>query len=456
MLNKLKFIPLILISLVTLSFAEIFPTASYDYRLRITDAGDMWLYYGTYMNAISKHCRLKQIEKPTTVVPYFDKTSFKINSFYSDVAPQTISPGSSYLHDPYILYKYLGYEDKPCSSGSSKTCTWFKYDSYQLAQIPNGVSFDCVSCNAVKDEYFDSTTGLCVNKCEDITNQRDRLNCMCKRAGKIGYSGDFVTMRIFPDGPHDDHFLCNYGCETTKDDPEARPNGDYTKYSVSYDIKDTDPNANGVCFADDTYAPDATPGPNPNPDNPGKPDDPGNNNGTKPGGGGGKPGDPGNNNNTKPDKPNQGGGGHPGGGSNPGNNNGTKPGNPGNDNGTKPGNDGDKDNPKMDFSGYDKLTKTVSDGVKKVTDMYGDAKNQLQGAYDKIKNGSLNDFKPSGFVASCPYTRDFVIKDGLSKKITIDICAVVKDARSVLYFIFYAIFSTIFSILLFKIIIRLV
>lgn len=452
MLNKFKFIPLILISLVTFSFAEIFPTASYDYRLRITDAGDMWLYYGTYMNAISKHCRLKQIEKPTTVVPYFDKTSFKINSFYSDVAPQTISPGFSYLYDPYILYKYLGYDDSPCPGEPSKTCTWFKYDSYQLAQIPNGVSFDCVSCNAVKGEYFDSTTGLCVNKCEDITNQNDRLDCMCKRAGKIGYSGDFTTMRIFPDGPHDDHFLCNYGCETTKDDPEARPNGDYTKYSVSYDVKDTDSNANGVCFADDTYAPNATPGPNPNPDNPGKPDDPGNNNGTKPGGGGGKPGDPGNNNNTKPDKPNQGGGGHPGGGSNPGNNNGTKPGNSDNNNGTKPGDD---DNGKFDFGKLNELNEAVEGGTNKFMKIFEDAKDQIVGAYNRLKKGKLSDFKVHGSVNSCPYTRDFVIKDGLSKKITIDICVVVKDARSVLYFIFYALFLFLFSLFTYKAVARL-
>lgn len=448
MLGKLKFIPLILISLAIFSFAEIFPTASYDYRLRITDAGDMWLYYGTYMNAITKHCRLKQIEKPTTEVPYFDKTSFKINSFYSNVAPQTISPGSSYLHDPYILYKYLGYDDSPCPGEPSKTCTWFKYDSYQVAQIPNGVPFDCVSCNAARGEYFDSTTGLCVNKCEDITNQNDRLDCMCKRAGKIGYTGDLSTMFIGGDGST----ICSYRCKTTKDDPEARPNGDGTEFGVSYDIKDTDPNANGVCFTDDIYAPNATPGPNP------KPDDPGNNNGTKPGGDTPKPDNPNPDKPDKPDpdKPNPGGGGHPGGGSNPGNNNGTKPGNSDNNNGTKPGNDGDKDNPKMDFSGYDKLTKTVSDGVKKVTDMYGDAKNQLQGAYDKIKNGSLSDFKPGGVVQSCPINKEFTIKSGLSKKISIDICAVVKDARPVLYFIFYALFLTIFSVALFKIVLRLI
>ncbi len=121
-----------------------------------------------------------------------------------------------------------------------------------------------------------------------------------------------------------------------------------------------------------------------------------------------------------------------------------------------PGDKEDKNNPNMDFSGYDKLTKDIEKGVGKVMGMYDDAKKQLMGTYDKIKNGSLHDFKHGGFVGSCPYTRDFVIKDGLTKKITVDICAVVKDARPVLYFIFYALFSTIFSILLFKIIIRLV
>ena len=453
MLNKLKFILPTLICLFTLSFAVQVPLSSdsYDYRFRISAAGDMWLYDGV-VDGIVEHCQYTKYDNNPYVNPNFNESAFKKDSFYAQSGSTTKSP-NGYFNDPASLYKFLGFE-------TYQGHTSLKYETYSWVMKPGAaIQKNCVQCNTKAGEYFDSTTGLCVNKCEDITNQSDRLNCMCKRAGKIGYSGDFVTMRIFPDGPHDDHFLCNYGCETTKDDPEARPNGDYTKYSVSYDIKDTDPNANGVCFADDTYAPNAMPGPNPNPDNPGKPDkpdDPGNNNGTKPGGGGGKPGDPGNNNNTKPDKPNQGGGGHPGGGSNPGNNNGTKPGNSDNNNGTKPGNDGDKDNPKMDFSGYDKLTKTVSDGVKKVTDMYGDAKNQLQGAYDKIKNGSLSDFKPGGVVQSCPINKEFTIKSGLTKKISIDICAVVKDARPVLYFIFYALFLTIFSVALFKIVLRLI
>ena len=432
MLNKLKFIPLILISLFTLSFAVQVPLSSdsYDYRFRISAAGDMWLYDGV-VDGIVEHCQYTKYDNNPYVNPNFNDSAFKKDSFYAQSGSTTKSP-NGYFSNPASLYKFLGYET---INGNQI----LKYETYSWVMKPGAaVQKNCVQCNTKAGEYFDSTTGLCVNKCEDIANRRDRFNCMCKRAGKLDF--DSVADHVIGH----DSVVCSYICTTTKDDPEASVGGDGNFYNVSYQIHDTDPNANGVCFTDDNYIHGTNPDKPDNP-NPGKPDDPGNNNGTKPGGGGGKPGDPGNNNNTKPDKPNQGGGGHPGGGSNPGNNN-----------GTKPGNDGDKDNPKMDFSGYDKLTKIVSDGVKKVTDMYGDAKSQLQGAYDKIKNGSLSDFKPSGFVASCPYTRDFVIKDGLSKKITIDICAVVKDARSVLYFIFYAIFSTIFSILLFKIIIRLV
>lgn len=449
MLNKFKFIPLILIFVSSLFSLEIYSTVPYDYRLRISAAGDMWLYNGIIRDVVY-YCQYTQVENNPYYAVRFNETSFKEKSFYSYNDPHTVGSiaYNAGLIDLGSLYKFMGYDKKPCSVGSSQICNFLKYETYEHAKIPGTDSVNCVNCDTSKGEYFDSTTGLCVNKCEDITNQNDRLDCMCKRAGKIGYNGSLSTMNIGGDGS----MICSYGCKSTKDDPEAKPNGDGTMFNVSYDIKDTDPNANGVCFTDDIYAPNATPGPNP------KPDDPGNNNGTKPGGDTPKPDNPNPDKPDKPDpdKPNQGGGGHPGGGSNPGNNNGTKPGNSDNNNGTKPGNDGDKDNPKMDFSGYDKLTKTVSDGVKKITDMYGDAKSQLQGAYDKIKNGSLSDFKPGGVVQSCPINKEFTIKSGLTKKISIDICAVVKDARPVLYFIFYALFLTVFSVALFKIVLRLI
>lgn len=443
MFNKLKFIPLTLISLFTFSFAVQVPLSSdsYDYRFRISAAGDMWLYDGV-VDGVSEHCQYTKYDNNPYVNPNFNESAFKKDSFYAQSGPATKSP-NGYFDNPASLYKFLGF-------GTSQGHTFLKYETYSWVMKPGAaVQKNCVQCNTKAGEYFDSTTGLCVNKCEDIANRRDRFNCMCKRAGKLDF--DSVADHVIGH----DSVVCSYICTTTKDDPEASVGGDGNFYNVSYQIHDTDPNANGVCFTDDNYIHGTNPDKPDNP-NPGKPDDPGNNNGTKPGGGGGKPGDPGNNNNTKPDKPNQGGGGHPGGGSNPGNNNGTKPGNPDNNNGTKPGKDGDKDNPKMDFSGYDKLTNTVSDGVKKVTDMYGDAKNQLQGVYDKIKSGSLSDFKPGGVVQSCPINKEFTIKSGLTKKISIDICAVVKDARPVLYFIFYALFLTIFSVALFKIVLRLI
>ena len=443
MLNKFKFIPLILISLVTFSFAVRIPlsSSSYDYRFKISTAGDMWLYNGV-VDGIVEHCQYVQIENNVYAQPNFNE-SFKKDSFYAQSDPASKSP-NGYFDDPATIYKFLGSETYEGSVS-------FKHETYSWAKKPNSIQKICVQCNTKAGEYFDSTTGLCVNKCEDITNQSDRLNCMCKRAGKIGYSGDFVTMRIFPDGPHDDHFLCNYGCETTKDDPEARPNGDYTKYSVSYDIKDTDPNANGVCFADDTYAPNATPGPNPNPDNPGKPDDPGNNNGTKPGGDNPKPDDPGNNNGTKP-----GGGGGGGKPDNPGNNNGTKPGNPDNNNNTKPGNNDDKG--KFDPKDFD------DGGLDKVRDdLYGGIKDHLNNGlskFDGVRDGIdqfINNVKGKGFTRvqadikrSCPIKKEIQLSDGKSYEVVVDYCDAVAPASEISYYVFYVFFIVGIFLLLLK------
>ena len=438
MFNKLKFIPLTLISLFTLSFAVQIPlsSSSYDYRFKISTAGDMWLYDGI-VDGVVEYCQYTQIENNAYAQPNFNE-SFKKDSFYSQSDPTSKSP-DGYFDDPATIYKFLGSE----TYGGSVS---FKHETYSWAKKPNSIQKICVQCNTKAGEYFDSTTGLCVNKCEDITNRSDRLNCMCKRAGKLGFSGHFSSSFIGGDGSE----VCWYTCISTKDDPEARPNGDGNEFSVSYDIMDTYPNANGFCFADDTYAPNAMPGPNP------KPDDPGNNNGTKPGGDNPKPDDPGNNNGTKPGNPDNNNGTKPGGGggkpSNPGNNNGTKPGNPDNNNGTKPGDD---DNGKFDFSKLNELNETVEGGTNKFMKIFEDAKDQIVGAYNRLKKGQLSDFKVHGSVNSCPYTRDFVIKDGLSKKIIIDICAVVKDTRPVLYFIFYALFLFLFSLFTYKAIARL-
>jgi len=455
MLNKLKFIPLIFLFVTSLFSLEIYSTVPYDYRLRITDAGDMWLYNGIIRDVVH-YCQYTQVENNPNYVTRFNETSFKEKSFYSYKDPHTVGfiAYNAGLIDPGSLFRFMGYDKKPCSAGSSETCNFLKYETYDHATIPGTSSVNCVSCDTSKGEYFDSTTGLCVNKCEDITNQNDRLDCMCKRAGKIGYTGNLTTMFIGGDGST----ICSYRCKTTKDDPEARPNGDGTEFGVSYDIKDTDPNANGVCFTDDTYAPNAVPAPNP------KPDDPGNNNGTKPGGDTPKPDNPNPDKPDKPDpdKPNQGGGGHPGGGSNPGNNNGTKPGNPDNNNGTKPGKDDNqgKFDPKdFDDGGLDK----ARDGL------YDSIKNHLENGiskFDGVRDGIdqfISNVKGKGFAKvksdikrSCPIKKEIQLPDGKARELVVDYCDAVAPASEVSYYVFYVFFIVGIFLLLLKLFVVLI
>ena len=448
MLNKLKFIPLILLLLATLSNAteigcgiNFIPKYGapigepmykeddfYTYKLAFDRENELYMYRFRKDGSDIEVYHYVRVQNNYEITQYL---GYSTQVFYKVACAQTF---------PSFIYplKKFDVNDDPKVNTAKYIIDVFAYDSDFVIQ----------HCKL----GYDLANHKCADDCEHITDRELRFNCACASHFKDAvYAGTFSADPDTCKGENINYTpKCCFGCKR-KDGSDFRvvvnSANPYADYGCNYDEIDH-------LYLNDPKKPD---------DNKTKPDKPDNNN-TKPN----KPDKPSNpdDNKTKPNKPDHGGGGHSGGGG--GGSNPDKPGDDDKDkdkNGTHPGggggnsggkDDGDKDNPKMDFSGYDKLTKTVSDGVKKVTDMYGDAKNQLQGAYDKIKNGSLSDFKPSGFVASCPYTRDFVIKDGLSKKITIDICAVVKDARSVLYFIFYAIFSTIFSILLFKIIIRLV
>jgi len=395
MLNKLKFIPLILISLVTFSFSVRIPlsSSSYDYRFRISAAGDMWLYDGI-VDGVVEYCQYTQIENNAYVQPSFNE-SFKKDSFYAQSDPASKSP-NGYFDNPASLYKFLGSE----TYGGSVS---FKHETYSWAKKPNSIQKICVQCNTKVGEYFDSTTGLCVNKCEDITNRSDRLNCMCKRAGKIGFSGHFSSSFIGGDGSE----VCWYTCTSTKDDPEARSNGDGTEFSVSYDIMDTYPNANGFCFADDTYAPNAAPGPNP------KPDDPGNNNGTKPG--------------------------------NSDNNNGTKPG--------KDDNQGKFDPKDFDDGGLGKARDDLYGGIK---DHLNDGLSKFDGVRDGIDQ-FISNVKGKGFSKvkseikrSCPIKKEIQLSDGKSYEIVVDYCDAVAPASEISYYVFYVFFIVGIFLLLLK------
>jgi len=438
MLNKFKFIPLILISLVTFSFSVQIPlsSSSYDYRFRISTAGDMWLYNGV-VDGIVEHCQYTQIENNAYVQPSFNE-SFKKDSFYAQSDPASKSP-NGYFANPASLYKFLGYE----THQDNKV---LKYETYSWAKIAEGsTTARCVKCDTKAGEYFDSTTGLCVNKCEDISNRRDRFNCMCKRAGKLSFYS--VADHIIGD---DGSAVCLYRCNTTKDDPEASVGEDGNLFTVGYIIRDTDPNANGVCFTDDSY----THGTNPN--DPGKPDQPGKPDNPNPGGGDNpKPDDPGNNNGTKPG----GGGGKPG---DPGNNNGTKPGNPDNNNGTKPGDDDNKgkfDPKDFDDGGLDKAR----------DDLYGGIKDHLNNGlskFDGVRNGIdqfISNVKGKGFSKvqseikrSCPIKKEIQLPDGKSYEIVVDYCDAVSPASEISYYVFYVFFIVGIFLLLLKLYVVLV
>lgn len=453
MLNKLKFIPLILLLVATLSNAteigcgyNFIPKYGapigepmhkeddrYTYKLAFDRENELYMY-----RFRKNRLDIEKYGYPYMEVYHYARVHNNYEIFlYKESSTQVFYKFACAQTFPTFIYplKKFDYSDDPKIANARFIVDVFAYDTHFAVQ----------RCNL----GYDLANHKCADDCEHITDRELRFNCACnKQFPGSKYTGAFSTDPDVCKTPNITFTpKCCFSCGNGNSIVVNAAN-EYADYGCNYDEIDH-------LYLNDPKKPD---------DNKTKPDKPDNNN-TKPN----KPDKPDkpDDNKTKPNKPDHGGGGHSGGGGgNPDNpdkpgdddkdkdKNGTHPG--GGGGGNSGGKDGDKDNPEMDFSGYDKLTKTVSDGVKKVTDMYGDAKNQLQGAYDKIKNGSLSDFKPSGFVASCPYTRDFVIKDGLSKKITIDICAVVKDARSVLYFIFYAIFSTIFSILLFKIIIRLV
>ena len=444
MLNKLKFIPLILISLFTLSFAVQVPLSSdsYDYRFRISSAGDMWLYDGI-VDGVSEHCQYTKYDNNPYVNPNFNESAFKKDSFYAQSGPSTKSP-SGYFDNPANLYKFLGFE-------TSQGYTFLKYETYSWVMKPGAaIQKNCVQCNTKAGEYFDSTTGLCVNKCEDIANRRDRFNCMCKRAGKLDF--DSVADHVIGH----DSVVCSYICTTTKDDPEASVGGDGNFYNVSYQIHDTDPNANGVCFTDDNYIHGT------NPNDPDKPDKPDNNN-TKPGGGS-KPDKPNPDKPDKPDpdKPNPGGGGHPGGGSDPGNNNGTKPGNPDNNNGTKPGKDDNqgKFDPKdFDDGGLDKAREGLYDSIK----------NHLENGiskFDGVRDGIdqfINNVKGKGFSKvqseikrSCPIKKEIQLPDGKARELVVDYCDAVAPASEVSYYVFYVFFIVGIFLLLLKLFVVLI
>lgn len=436
MLNKFKFLYLLLMSLVTLSHAtEIgcgFDTLPkygapignpmykeddfYTYKLAFDRENELYMYKfkkdGSGME-VRHYARLQNNYEIT------HHTGFSTQVFYRFACP------SSFPTLIYPLRKFDVNNDPKINTAK------YIIDVYAV-----DTDFSVQYCKL----GYDLANHKCADDCEYITDKELRFDCACKKK----FPGSKYT-GIFSSDPNvcktpDISFTpkCCFSCGNGKTIVVNSAN-EYADYGCNYDETD--------------HLHLENPKPKPDPDKPDKPDKP-------------NPDKPDKPNPDKPDKPNPdnpnpgGGGGKPGGG-------GSKPDKPGDDdkgkdkNNTHPGGGGggkpgDKDDKgEFDFGKLNELNKTVGDGTNKFMKIFEDAKDQIVGAYNKLKKGKLSDFKVRGSVSSCPYTRDFVIKDGLTKKITVDICAVVKDARHVLYFIFYALFLFLFSLFTYKAIARL-
>lgn len=456
MLNKLKFIPLILLLVATLSNAteigcgyNFIPKYGapingsmykeddfYNYKLAFDRENELYMY-----RFRKNRLDIEKYGYPYMEVYHYARVHNNYEIFlYKESSTQVFYKFACAQTFPTFIYplKKFDYSDDPKIANARFIVDVFAYDTHFAVQ----------RCNL----GYDLANHKCADDCEHITDRELRFQCACASHFKDAvYAGTFSADPDTCKGENINYTpKCCFGCKR-KDGTDFRvvvnSANPYADYGCNYDEIDH-------LYLDDPKKPD---------DNKTKPDKPDNNN-TKPN----KPDKPSNpdDNKTKPNKPDHGGGGHSGGGGG-GSNPPDKPGDDDKDkdkNGTHPGgggggggNPGDKDDDqaKFDFSKLNELNETVEGGTNKFMKIFEDAKDQIVGAYNRLKKGKLSDFKVHGSVNSCPYTRDFVIKDGLSKKITIDICVVVKDARPVLYFIFYALFLFFFSLFTYKAVARL-
>ena len=422
MLSRFKFLYLLLMSLVTLSHAtEIgcgFNTLPkygapignpmykeddfYTYKLAFDRENELYMYKfkkdGSGME-VRHYARLQNNYEIT------HHTGFSTQVFYRFACPSAF---------PTLIYPLRKFD---VNNDPKINTAKYIIDVYAV-----DTDFSVQHCKL----GYDLANHKCADDCEHITDKELRFDCACKKK----FPGSKYT-GIFSSDPNvcktpDISFTpkCCFSCGNGKTIVVNSAN-EYADYGCNYDETD--------------HLHLENPKPKPDPDKPDKPDKPNpdkpdkpNPDNPNPGGGGGKPGGGGN----KPD--------------NPGNNNGTNPGGGG---GGKPGDKDDKG--EFDFGKLNELNKNVGNGTNEFMKIFEDAKNQIVGAYNKLKKGQLSDFKVRGSVSSCPYTFDFVIKEGTTKKIIIDICAFIKDTRPFLYFIFYALFLFLFSLFTYKAIARL-
>lgn len=431
MLSRFKFLYLLLMSLVTLSYAtEIgcgYATLPkygapigdpmykeddfYTYKLAFDRENELYMYKfkkdGSGME-VRHYARLQNNYEIT------HHTGFSTQVFYRFACPSTF---------PTLIYPLRKFD---VNNDPKINTAKYIIDVYAV-----DTDFSVQYCKL----GYDLANHKCADDCEYITDKELRFDCACKKK----FPGSKYT-GIFSSDPNvcktpDISFTpkCCFSCGNGKTIVVNSAN-EYADYGCNYDETD--------------HLHLENPKPKPDPDKPDKPDKP----------------DPDKPNPDKPDKPNPdnpnpgGGGGKPGGGGN-------KPDNPGNNNGTKPGGGGggkpgDKEDDKGKFN-----PKDFDDGGldKARDDLYGGIKDHLNNGlskFDGLRNGIdqfIKNIKGKGFAKvkseikrSCPIKKQITLSDGKTYDILVDYCDAVSPVSEISYYISYVFFIAGIFLLLLK------
>lgn len=460
MLNKFKFIPLILLLLVTLSNAtEIGCGYNFIPKYGAPINGSMYKEddFYTYKLAFDRENELYMyrfrknrldIEKygyPYMEVYHYARVHNNYEIFlYKESSTQVFYKFACAQTFPTFIYplKKFDYSDDPKIANARFIVDVFAYDTHFAVQ----------RCNL----GYDLANHKCADDCEHITDRELRFNCACnKQFPGSKYTGAFSTDPDVCKTPNITFTpKCCFSCGNGNSIVVNAAN-EYADYGCNYDEIDH-------LYLDDPKKPD---------DNKTKPDKPDNNN-TKPN----KPDKPSNpdDNKTKPNKPDHGGGGHSGGGGGGGNSdNPDKPGDDDKDkdkNGTHPGGGGGKPGDKDDDKGkFD--PKDFDDGGldKARDDLYGGIKDHLNNGlskFDGVRDGIdqfINNVKGKGFARvqanikrSCPIKKEIQLSDGKSYEIVVDYCDAVAPASEISYYVFYVFFIVGIFLLLLKLFVVLI
>ena len=430
MLNKFKFIPLILLLLATLSNAteigcgiNFIPKYGapigepmhkeddlYTYKLAFDRENELYMYRFRKDGSDIEVYHYVRVQNNYEITQYL---GYSTQVFYKVACAQTF---------PSFIYplKKFDVNDDPKVNTAKYIIDVFAYDSDFVIQ----------HCKL----GYDLANHKCADDCEYITDRELRFNCACnKQFPGSKYTGAFSTDPDVCKTPNITFTpKCCFSCGNGNSIVVNAAN-EYADYGCNYDEIDH-------LYLNDPKKPD---------DNKTKPDKPDNNN-TKPN----KPDKPSNpdDNKTKPNKPDHGGGGHSGGGGS-----GSNPDKPGDDdkdkdkNGTHPGGSGGNSGGKDDDKGKFDPKDFDDGGLDKAREgLYDSIKNHLENGiskFDGVRDGIdqfINNVKGKGFSKvqseikrSCPIKKEIQLPDGKARELVVDYCDAVAPASEISYYVFY-------------------